>query len=78
MTWLLRVSELPGLVLIGMARVYQQWISPLLGPLCRFHPSCSQYFIDAVRKYGAVRGTLKGLARLARCHPFSAGGFDPP
>jgi putative membrane protein insertion efficiency factor len=76
--WPFRFSQLPGLALIALARTYQRWISPLLGPLCRFHPSCSQYFIDAVRKYGAVRGTLKGLARLARCHPFSTGGFDPP
>ncbi len=78
MTWLIRVSQIPGLVLIGMARAYQRLFSPLLGPICRFHPSCSQYFIDAIRKYGAVRGTLKGLGRLARCHPYSAGGFDPP
>jgi putative membrane protein insertion efficiency factor len=60
-----------------MVRGYQLTLSPLLGRRCRFHPSCSQYFIDSVRKYGAVRGALRGLWRLARCHPFHPGGFDP-
>jgi putative membrane protein insertion efficiency factor len=73
--WLIR---LPGRALILLVRGYQVTLSPLLGNRCRFHPSCSQYFIEAVRKYGAIRGTAKGLWRLARCHPFSAGGYDPP
>jgi hypothetical protein len=70
--------QLPGRMLILLVRGYQITLSPLLGNRCRFHPSCSQYFIEAVRKYGAIRGTAKGLWRLARCHPFSAGGYDPP
>jgi hypothetical protein len=74
---------LPSLVLIALIRGYQVALSPLQGVLspllgCRFDPSCSQYFMDAVRKYGALRGTFKGLGRLARCHPFHRGGYDPP
>ncbi|HEY6563749.1 MAG TPA: membrane protein insertion efficiency factor YidD [Pirellulaceae bacterium] len=61
-----------------MARGYQRWISPFLGPRCRFAPSCSQYFIEAVEKYGAVRGLFKGLKRIGRCHPWHPGGWDPP
>jgi hypothetical protein len=69
--------QIPGRLLIVTVRSYQLALSPLLGGRCRFHPSCSQYFIDAVRKYGAVRGTLRGLWRVARCHPFHPGGYDP-
>ena len=72
------VIRLPSQVLILFVRGYQVTLSPLLGNRCRFHPSCSQYFIDAVRKYGAIRGGAKGLWRLARCHPFNPGGYDPP
>jgi putative membrane protein insertion efficiency factor len=68
---------IPARSLILLVRGYQVTLSPLLGRHCRFHPSCSQYFIDAVRKYGAVRGLARGLWRLARCHPFHPGGFDP-
>ncbi len=66
------------LVLIGCVRFYQCVLRPIMPPLCRFEPSCSEYFIGAVRKYGAVRGACKGVGRLCRCHPWSAGGFDPP
>jgi uncharacterized protein len=67
-----------GLGLIGLVRVYQISISPLLPPACRFHPSCSQYFILAVRKFGPVRGSWKGVCRICRCHPWHPGGYDPP
>lgn len=67
-----------GLVLIIPVFVYRWTISPMLGHCCRFDPSCSQYFIQAVRKYGAIVGSLKGLARILRCHPWHPGGFDPP
>jgi hypothetical protein len=70
--------HLPGQLLIGMARVYQWTLSPLIGRQCRFTPTCSNYFIEAVRKYGAVRGTLRGVWRVCRCHPFHPGGHDPP
>jgi hypothetical protein len=69
---------LPRWTLIGLVRVYQWTISPLLGHRCRFEPSCSAYFIEAVRKYGALRGMAKGFARIARCHPWHPGSYDPP
>lgn len=70
--------RLPVWILVGLARVYQYTISPLLGPRCRFTPTCSTYFIEAVRKYGAIRGSWRGLKRIARCHPWNEGGDDPP
>ncbi len=74
-----RAVEL-GLIatLAGAVRVYQVTLSPLLGPACRFEPTCSRYLVTAVRKYGLLRGLWKGLRRLARCHPWHPGGFDPP
>ena len=70
--------HLPRSLLIAAARVYQCTLSPLIGRHCRFEPSCSAYFILAVRKYGAVRGTWRGILRIGRCHPFHPGGYDPP
>jgi putative membrane protein insertion efficiency factor len=64
--------------LIATVRFYQRAISPLLGSNCRFSPTCSQYTIEAIEKYGAVRGVWKGIKRIARCHPFHQGGYDPP
>jgi putative membrane protein insertion efficiency factor len=64
--------------LILFVRVYQVVLSPLLGGSCRFNPSCSAYFIEAVRKYGPWRGGWMGLRRILRCHPFHPGGPDPP
>ncbi|WP_243116853.1 membrane protein insertion efficiency factor YidD [Heliophilum fasciatum] len=58
-------------------RFYQRYISPLRGPSCRFFPTCSQYAIDALQKYGVVRGTIKAIGRILRCHPFHPGGYDP-
>jgi putative membrane protein insertion efficiency factor len=69
---------LPSALLVFAARCYQGWISPLLGPRCRFQPTCSAYFVESVRKHGAVCGALRGLRRIARCHPWNAGGYDPP
>ncbi|MBX9792540.1 MAG: membrane protein insertion efficiency factor YidD [Pirellulales bacterium] len=65
-------------LLIALVRVYQISLSPILGGHCRFEPSCSNYFILAVQKYGPWRGALKGAWRVCRCNPFSAGGHDPP
>ena len=70
--------RLPSLLLIGLVRLYQIFLSPLLGGQCRFHPSCSRYFILAVQKYGAVVGAWRGICRICRCHPFHPGGYDPP
>jgi uncharacterized protein len=64
-------------VLMGLIRVYQWTLSPLLGPRCRFYPSCSCYAHTAIERYGAVRGTWIGAKRLLRCHPFAEGGYDP-
>jgi putative membrane protein insertion efficiency factor len=70
--------SIPALVLIGMTKLYQWILSPMLGRRCRFEPSCSVYFIEAVRKYGAIRGTLRGIWRICRCNPWNPGGYDPP
>ncbi len=64
--------------LILGVKMYQAMLSPLLGGHCRFQPTCSQYFIEAVRKYGPWRGAWRGLKRIARCHPFGSSGHDPP
>jgi putative membrane protein insertion efficiency factor len=61
----------------GAIEVYKRFISPLFPPSCRFTPTCSRYTLDAVEKYGVVRGLCKGAWRVARCHPFSQGGYDP-
>jgi hypothetical protein len=72
------VAKLPASALIGVVRGYQLLISPWLGNVCRFQPTCSNYMIEAVRKYGFLRGGWKGVCRIARCHPFGASGYDPP
>ncbi|HEV8485305.1 MAG TPA: membrane protein insertion efficiency factor YidD [Blastocatellia bacterium] len=63
--------------LIYLLRAYQVLISPLLPPACRFTPTCSEYAIEAVRQYGALRGFYLATRRLLRCHPFHPGGYDP-
>jgi putative membrane protein insertion efficiency factor len=70
-------GSLPALVLVALIRFYQWTISPLIGPACRFEPSCSHYALEAVRRHGAVRGSLLAGRRLSRCHPLGASGFDP-
>jgi putative membrane protein insertion efficiency factor len=69
---------LPGWLLVAVVRCYQFLLSPLLGRHCRFTPTCSQYFILAVKKYGAIKGATLGIWRICRCHPFNPGGYDPP
>lgn len=79
MQWLAHtIFRIPSRILIAGVRVYQWGISPWLGPQCRFTPTCSNYFIQAVQKYGAVRGSWKGVCRICRCHPWHPGGPDPP
>jgi putative membrane protein insertion efficiency factor len=58
-------------------RAYQLVLSPLIGPSCRFYPSCSQYGIEAIDTHGALRGTWLTIKRISRCHPWHEGGFDP-
>lgn len=65
------------LLLILFVRAYQVAISPLLPASCRYHPTCSHYAIEALEKHGALRGGWLAVKRIARCHPFRAGGFDP-
>ncbi|MFC1608270.1 membrane protein insertion efficiency factor YidD [Candidatus Latescibacterota bacterium] len=65
-------------VIIRCIRFYQQLISPFLGETCRFHPSCSNYAISAIDKYGFVKGTIKAIWRILRCNPFNKGGIDYP
>jgi putative membrane protein insertion efficiency factor len=72
------IWHLPAMLLVAAVRVYQWTLSPLIGRHCRFEPTCSAYFILAVRKHGAMRGTWLGMRRIGRCHPWSAGGYDPP
>ena len=69
-----------GRLLLALLGAYRRLISPLLGPHCRFAPSCSEYAAEAIRTHGALRGGWLGLKRVARCHPWSAGGVDrvPP
>jgi uncharacterized protein len=63
--------------LIGGIRFYRKWLSPLKPPVCRFHPTCSEYGLEAIQRYGAARGGWMLVRRLARCHPFCKGGWDP-
>lgn len=72
------VWRIPATILKLLVRFYQVAISPMLGRNCKFHPSCSSYMIQAIEKYGAVRGAIKGIYRICRCHPWSDGGEDYP
>lgn len=64
--------------LLALIRVYQLVLSPLLGDVCRFHPSCSRYTATCIERFGVLRGSYLGAARLCRCHPFNPGGVDLP
>lgn len=64
-------------ILIGAIRIYQMTISRALPPSCRYYPSCSEYTLQAVSKYGVLRGGWLGAKRISRCHPFHPGGYDP-
>jgi putative membrane protein insertion efficiency factor len=73
----MRLREVPRRIVMLPIRGYQKFISPALPPSCRFSPSCSQYALEAVSKYGALKGMWLGARRLVRCHPFNPGGYDP-
>lgn len=77
-SWLGWPGRISVWLLIGLIRVYQYTLSPLLGNACRFEPSCSRYMVESLRKYGLVRGVVRGLRRLSKCHPWNPGGYDPP
>jgi uncharacterized protein len=70
-------SVFPSNIVIELIKVYRRFVSPVLPPSCRFTPSCSEYTLEAIRKYGVLKGGIKGAWRLLRCHPFSSGGYDP-
>ncbi len=65
-------------LLLVLIRVYQRTISPLLGAVCRFEPSCSRYAVACYERHGALKGSLLSFLRLCKCHPFHPGGVDPP
>jgi putative membrane protein insertion efficiency factor len=69
--------NLPRRLVLGVIRVYQVTLSPLLGARCRYHPSCSRYAMEAIESFGILRGSVLAAWRLLRCNPFSHGGYDP-
>ena len=71
------MSRLFAWPLILLVRVYQATLSPFLGGQCRYHPTCSHYAIQALKEYGAAKGAAMAVRRIARCHPFAKGGYDP-
>jgi len=64
-------------IAIYIINVYRNYLSPMKLQCCRFYPSCSEYAIEAIEKHGVLKGILKSIKRVLRCHPFSAGGYDP-
>lgn len=72
------LMALTSRILIGCVRVYQYLLSPIFGRQCIYTPTCSHYYIQAVRKYGPLSGSLRGAWRIVRCNPFCRGGHDPP
>lgn len=73
----LSLQQVLAKALVFTVRTYQILLSPLLGPCCRFHPSCSDYAILAIRRHGPFKGSFQALRRLLRCHPLHPGGYDP-
>lgn len=73
----MRLTSLPGRVLVGAIRLYRLLLSPWLGNACRFEPTCSAYAIGAIERHGAAVGTALAAGRILRCHPWCAGGHDP-
>ncbi|MEC7489604.1 MAG: membrane protein insertion efficiency factor YidD [Pseudomonadota bacterium] len=70
-------ARIASLLIIGLARGYQLFLSPVLPRTCRYQPTCSAYAIDAVSQYGAARGSLLLVRRILRCHPWGGNGYDP-
>jgi putative membrane protein insertion efficiency factor len=74
---LTRIDALGKAPLVALLRVYRYAISPALGPVCRFEPTCSVYAQEAIERFGAFKGSVLTLRRILRCHPFAPGGLDP-
>jgi len=72
-----RILSLPGRFLLWLVRFYRRNISPMHQPCCRFIPTCSEYAMEAIQKYGAIKGGYLALRRILRCNPFCKGGYDP-
>ena len=70
--------SLPKLLLLLIIRIYWWTLSPLIGQVCRFEPSCSRYTATCIERFGAARGSWLGAKRICKCHPFNPGGYDPP
>lgn len=64
-------------ILLWLVFFYQRYISPLKKPSCRFYPTCSHYAVEAINKYGALKGVFMAIKRIGKCHPFNPGGYDP-
>jgi putative membrane protein insertion efficiency factor len=73
----IRIKKVIGWMVVMLIRFYQMAISPYLRPSCRYTPTCSQFFIEAVRKYGPFKGSSLGIKRILRCHPWGGHGYDP-
>ena len=71
------VKKLPVLIAVGLIKIYRIFISPLKSPTCRFYPTCSQYAIESLEKYGIIMGACKAFIRILKCNPFHPGGYDP-
>jgi len=64
-------------IIISILKFYKKYISPCLPSSCRFYPTCSEYAIESIKKYGVLKGSIKGAYRILRCNPFNKGGYDP-
>ena len=71
-------DKILGGCVIGLVLFYKRCVSPFLPHMCRFEPPCSVYMVEAIRKYGVIRGVWKGVKRICRCNPWGSGGYDPP
>jgi len=71
------IASVPRRVAVAVIRVYQKVLSPLMPPSCRFTPTCSNYAVGAIQRYGLMHGGWLALKRIARCHPWNPGGYDP-
>lgn len=72
-----KIINITSKFLISIIRFYQIFISPLIGNNCRYHPTCSEYFIESLKIHGPIKGTILGVKRISKCHPWGGKGFDP-